>query len=100
MGTSRAPDIAEKMLSPSELHLENTNSLLFSTLTTSQARRQLEQHCQALESDEGNSTPADLTLLRRAAFEFVWQKLEEKHDAWRASRAQPTHLQALLCALL
>merc|ERR1719341_2710736 len=64
------------------------------------AGRQLEQHCQALESDEANSTPANLTLLRRAAFEFVWQKLEEKHDAWRASRVQPTRLQALLCALL
>jgi len=64
------------------------------------ARRELEQHCQALDSDEGNSIPADLPLLRRAAFEFVWQKLEEKHDAWRASRAQPTRLQALLCALL
>merc|ERR1712130_513004 len=62
-------------------------------------RKQLEQHCQALESDESKLMPADLALLRRAAFEFVWQKLEEKHDAWKASRAQPTRLQ-LLCALL
>merc|ERR1712156_461289 len=64
------------------------------------ARRQLEQHCQTLESTEGNSVQADLGLLRKAAFEFVWQKLEEKHDAWRTARAQPTRLQALLCALL
>ena len=28
------------------------------------------------------------------------EKLEEKHDAWRTARAQPTRLQALLCALL
>ena len=67
---------------------------------TLQARRQLEQHCQTLESTEGNSVQADLGLLRKAAFEFVWQKLEEKHDAWRTARAQPTRLQALLCALL
>jgi len=64
------------------------------------ARRQLEQHCHTLESTEGNSVQADLGLLRKAAFEFVWQKLEEKHDAWRTARAQPTRLQALLCALL
>ena len=88
------------MLTSNKLHLKSTISLLFSTPTTPQARRQLEQHCQALDSDEGNQIPADLVLLRRAAFEFVWQKLEEKHDAWRASRAQPTRLQALLCALL
>ena len=67
---------------------------------TLQARRQLEQHCHTLESTEGNSVQADLGLLRKAAFEFVWQKLEEKHDAWRTARAQPTRLQALLCALL
>jgi len=65
-----------------------------------QARRQLEQHCHTLLSTEGNSVQADLGLLRKAAFEFVWQKLEEKHDAWRTARAQPTRLQALLCALL
>merc|ERR1711934_92979 len=63
------------------------------------AKKELQQHCKALESDEGSSMPVDLALLRRAVFESIWQQLEAKHDAWRASRAQPTRLQQL-CALL
>ena len=69
------------------------------TSCTTQAKKELQQHCKALESDEGSSMPVDLALLRRAVFESIWQQLEAKHDAWRAARAQPTRLQ-LLCALL
>lgn len=65
-------------------------------LPGAQARRELVAHCSAVAREE--VTP-DLELLRRAAWNFVWGKVEQKHDVWRAARGQATTL-AQLCALL
>ena len=53
-------------------------------------------HCSAVSREE---VLPDLELLRRAAWTFVWGKVEQKHEVWRAARAQPATL-AQLCHLL
>jgi len=66
-------------------------------LPGAQGRSDLVAHCEALRL--GTLFSPDLVLLRNAAFNWVWSKLEQKHDLWRKLRNPPTRLQAL-CMLL
>ena len=87
------PRNAVAIFSSSLLH----EKILKWSALSSQGRRDLLAHCASLAQGEGQP---NTQLLRSAAYEFVWSKLEQKHDLWRTGRGQHTTLQALLCAVL
>lgn len=67
-------------------------------LSGAQGRRDLIAHCEAIRI--GAVLDPDLELLRTAAYNFVWTKLEQKHDLWKKIRNPPTRLHALICSLM
>ena len=61
-------------------------------------RKELQNHCKSLEEKVPNVSP-DQELLKDG-YEFIFSKLDQKHDIFRKTYVPTTTLAALVCAVL